>query len=422
MSNLELTSVVFLQLAFMLAAVRIVGIVAARFGQPQVVGEMIAGVLLGPSVFGWMAPEAQAALFPKPSLPILHVLSQVGLILYMFLVGVDFSLDLIRRRLRSAAGVSVAGITSPFLLSSLLALYLFNDRVFFAPGVSQLEATLFMGAAMSITAFPVLARIIHERGLAGTSLGTLALAAGAVDDAAAWCIFAIVLANFTGDARIALLAVGGGLAYLGLLALAKRPVLGRLARAAESREALSGPLFSMVLVLLMLGAWFTDAVGIHGVFGAFMLGTVMPRGVVTRDLERYLKPLTTNLLVPLFFVYSGLNTQLGLVTFELWGVTLIVVAVACAAKLGACWLAARWNGESNREAFALGALMNARGLMELILLNIALERGIIQPTLFTIMVIMAVGTTLMATPLFELVYRRPISSPDVAKVRVAVEV
>jgi Kef-type K+ transport system membrane component KefB len=407
MSNLEFAAQAFLQLAVILGVIRVVGLAARWVGQPQVVGEMIAGVVIGPSLFGWIFPDLQAALFPKSSLPVLYVLSQVGLVLYMFLIGAEFSVDLIRRRIHSAASVSIAGMAAPFLLGGILALYLYDDTAYFTAGVSKWEGILFMGAAMSITAFPMLARIIYERGLTGTSLGTLALAAGAIDDAAAWCILAVVLASFSGDSSIAFLAAGGGVAYALIVAVLGRTVLARLGRVAEQNNGVSGPMLSFVLMLLMLGAWFTDSVGIYAVFGAFILGVAMPRGVVTRELQRKLEPVATNFLLPLFFVYSGLNTQLGLVvTPELWMVMLAVIVVACIGKGGACWLAARLNGETNREALAVGTLMNARGLMELILLNIALDRGIITPVLFTIMVVMAVVTTLMTSPLFELVYRR----------------
>jgi Kef-type K+ transport system membrane component KefB len=407
MSNHELGVLFFLQLAFILAVCRGVGALARRVGQPQVVGEMIAGVVMGPSLFGWLLPDLQSQVFPKASMPMIFCASQVGLALYMFLVGVGFEAELIRRRLASAASVSVSGIVVPFALGSLLALFLRGDGRFFAPGVATWEAMLFLGAAMSITAFPMLARIIYERGLTGTSLGTLALAAGSMDDAAAWCILAVVLASFSGRAEIAVLAIGGGLLYTAATLGLARPILRRLGRQVESDGGLNARSLSTVLMLLMTGAWFTDAIGIYAVFGAFILGTAMPRGVLARDLQRLLEPLTTGLLLPLFFVYSGLNTRLGLVDDpQLWALTLVIFLAACLGKGVACALAARINGEDGREALAIGTLMNARGLMELIILNIGLERGVIGPTLFTMMVLMAIGTTLVASPVFELVYGR----------------
>jgi Kef-type K+ transport system membrane component KefB len=407
MTSFELSIVFFFQLAFILATCRVVGLIAKRFGQPQVVGEMIAGVVMGPSLFGLLFPGLQAQVFPKASLSITYAVAQIGIVLYMFLVGVEFQVDLIRKRLRSAASVSVAGILTPFALGSLLALSLVGDSTFFTAEVSRWEAMLFMGAAMSITAFPMLARIIYERGLTGTSLGTLALAAGSMDDAAAWCILAVVLASFKSDAAIAVYAVGGGILYAGLVLAVGRPLLRRLGEKVEREGAISGATLSAVLTMLMLAAWVTDAIGIYAVFGAFILGTAMPRGLFAREIQRHLEPLTTNFLLPLFFVYSGLNTRLGLVDSpQLWGLMLLILIIACLGKGVACWLAARLNGEDNREALAIGTLMNARGLMELIILNIGLERGVITPTLFTIMVMMAIVTTLGASPVFELVYRR----------------
>lgn len=408
MSNFELTIRFFFQLAFILATCRVVGSIARRFGQPQVVGEMIAGVVMGPSLFGLLWPSAQAHIFPKASLTITYAVAQIGLVLYMFLIGVEFQVDLIRKRLRSASSVSIAGILTPFTLGSLLALILVRNGNYFAPNVAQWEAMLFMGAAMSITAFPMLARIIYERGLTGTSLGTLALAAGSMDDAAAWCILALVLASFNSNPMIALSAIGGGVLYAAVVLTIGKRLLKYFGDRVERAGAMSAQMFTFVLMLVMLGAWITDAVGIYAVFGAFILGTAMPRGRFVREIQQRLEPLTTNFLLPLFFVYSGLNTRLGLVSsIALWAVALVILFIACFGKGVACWLAARLNGENNQEALAIGTLMNARGLMELIILNIGLERGVITPTLFTIMVMMAIVTTLIASPVFEFVYRRP---------------
>jgi len=407
MTNTELSILFFLQLAFILAVVRVVGILARKMGQPQVIGEMIAGVLIGPSFFGALWPDLQSQLFPKQSVSVIYVVSQLGLVLYMFLIGADFNVALIRQRLRSATMISVSGIITPFIMGSVLALMLIGEHDLFSSAVTKTEAMLFVGAAMSITAFPTLARIIHERGLTGTMLGTLTLAAGSMDDAAAWCLLALVLASFEGNAMIAASAIGGGLFYAAVVLLIAKPLLRRLQPIAESNHGVSGPMLGFILMLLMFGAWFTDYVGIYAVFGAFILGVAMPRGIIARDLKKQLDPITTNFLVPLFFIYSGLNTRLDLLVDPslLW-ITIAVLLVACVGKGIACWAAARFSGEENHQAMAIGALMNARGLMELILLNIGLQRGIITPTMFTIMVIMAIVTTLMATPLFELIYRR----------------
>jgi Kef-type K+ transport system membrane component KefB len=408
MSPFELSVLFFLQITFILVVCCGVGQIAKYLGQPQVVAEMIAGVLMGPSLFGLFWPEAQGYLFPAESKPILFVFSQVGLVLYMFLIGLEFDTSLIRQRIASAASTSIAGIATPMVLGGLLGLGLTKISGLFGADVSQWEASLFLGAAVSITAFPMLARIIHERGLAGTSLGTLALAAGSIDDAAAWCILAIVLASFSGDPQIAIFAIGGGVPYAVAILTIGKWLLKRLGTIVEHQNNISGAMLTFVLILVMLGAWFTDKIGIYAVFGAFILGAAMPRGVFAHKIQERVEPVVTNFLLPMFFVYSGLQTRIGLVdTPTLWGIAVLVLLVACLGKGVACWAAARWSGENQRDALAIGTLMNARGLMELIILNIGLERGIISPVLFTIMVTMAIGTTLMASPIFEWVYREP---------------
>ncbi|GLV53922.1 potassium transporter [Dictyobacter sp. S3.2.2.5] len=407
MSNAELSILFFMQLAVILGICRLVGFLARKVGQPQVVGEMIAGVLLGPSLFGLLLPGLQHQLFPKGAMSILYASSQVGLVLYMFLIGVEFDIDLIRQRLRSAVSVSLAGIIAPLLLGSLLAIVLIGRPEFFSAQLVPWEAMVFLGAAVSITAFPMLARIIFERGLAGTSLGTLALAAGSTDDAISWCILAVVLAIFKQNASIAILAVVGGALYAILILTVGRSLLSRLGKIAERDEGIRGPMLAFVLMLVMICAWITDTIGIYAIFGGFILGIAMPRGVFARSLKNVLEPIVTNFMLPLFFVYSGLNTSVGLVnSWFLWGIALLILIIAVAGKGIACWLAALINKETNREAMAIGSLMNARGLMELILLNIGLQQGIITPTLFTMLVLMAIITTLMASPIFEFVYGR----------------
>ncbi|HLZ63924.1 MAG TPA: cation:proton antiporter [Ktedonosporobacter sp.] len=408
MSNSELAILFFLQLAVILAICRVVGFLSQKIGQPQVVGEMIAGVVMGPSLFGLLLPGLQQQLFPKGApMGILYASSQVGLVLYMFLIGVEFDTDLIRRRLRSAVSVSLAGIVTPLMLGGLLALLLIKQPGLFGHEVSVGQAVFFLGAAICITAFPMLARIIVERGLAGTSLGTLALAAGSIDDAAAWCILAGVLAVFKQNVWIAVFAVVGGIAYAVITLVIGRPLLRHLGRIAEHQEGIRGPMMAFILMLVMLCAWITDAVGIYAIFGGFILGIAMPRGFFAKQLKKTLEPIVTNFMLPLFFIYSGLNTSLGLVnSWLLWGITLLVFLAALFGKGVACWLAALLNREPQREALAIGSLMNARGLMELILLNVGLQAGIITPTLFTMLVLMAIVTTLMASPIFELVYGR----------------
>jgi Kef-type K+ transport system membrane component KefB len=329
----------------------------------------------------------------------------------MFCVGLEFRADLLLRYARRAMAVSLAGILAPFALGGALGLIMLNQGGFFSEGVRPFHAVLFVGSAMSITAFPMLARIIYERGISGTALGTLALAAGAMDDAVAWILLAVVVGSFAGSASLGLWAALGGAAYALVTFGIGRPLLGRIARMVEQREELPHWVLSTILAALTFGAWFTDLVGIYSVFGAFILGAAIPRGRMSTELQRVIEPVTTSLLLPLFFTYSGLNTQLGLVdTPALWLATVAVFAAACVGKGAACWFAARLTGASNRDAWGVATLMNARGLMELILLNIGLQRGLITPTLFTILALMAIGTTVMAYPLFGRVYR--VSEPE----------
>ena len=405
MTPFDLSVLFFLQMAFILAVCRATAWGFMKIGQSRVVSEMIAGVLMGPSLMGWLFPGFFAYLFPAESKPILFSVAQLGLVLYMFLIGVEFDVEIIRKRLRSAASISAAGIIAPFLLGGTLAYFIAEDPQLFAEKTSSVEAILFMGAAMSITAFPMLARIIFEQGLTKTSIGTLALAAGSMDDVAAWCVLAVVLASFQSDWSIALIAIGGGVLFaLVTLTLVKK-FLQPVGEKVRVAGVMNPDILVFILMLVMLGAWFTDFIQIYAVFGAFIMGIAMPRGKFAEELHRLMYPLTVALLLPVFFVYSGLNTKIGLVnTPYLWGLTAIVLFVAIAGKGVACYLAARWHGESHKESMAIGTLMNARGLMELIILNIGLQRGIIEPALFTIMVLMAVVTTLMATPIFERIY------------------
>lgn len=417
MSHPQLAIQLFFQIAVILASCQIVGRVAHRCGQPQVVAEMIAGVLLGPSLLGLFWPDVAARLFPPDSMKVLFPISQLGLVAYMFVVGLEFRVDIVHEKLHSAVAVSLAGMIAPFVLGAGLGWYFFQHTSLFPAKTSLMEAVIFLGASMCITAFPMLARIIHFKKLAGTTMGTVALGAGAIDDAAAWCLLAVVLASFDDNIRHAVVNIAGGVGYFCLAFFAIRPLLARWARGIEARGKLSDREFVICLVWMALGAWFTDLNGLHAVFGAFIMGIVMPRGVVTRALMVRIQPLTVALLLPLFFTFSGLNTQIGLLdSAHLWLMALLVLLAAIGGKGVACWLAARATGISNREALGIGTLMNARGLMELIIINIGLQRGIISPALFATLVIMAVVTTLMASPIFELLVarHRPVPEPEPA--------
>jgi Kef-type K+ transport system membrane component KefB len=410
MKMFDLSVLFFLQLCIILLACRIVGAAVKYLGQPQVVGEMIAGVLLGPSLFGLLAPDWHAQLFPKESIPILFAVSQVGLSLYMFLVGIEFKVERFRSKAATAISVSAAGMITPFVLGAALALWLHAQGGYFPEKVKWFEAALFLGASLCITAFPMLARIIVENGLAGTTLGTLALAAGALDDVAAWCLLAVVISSIDQSWQAAVFAIGGGALYASIAFAVIGPLVGWLERKflgnSKAVDALPSSVLVSVLALVMLSSFITDKIGVYAVFGAFILGCAMPRGITAEKIRTQVEPLTVGLLLPLFFTFSGLNTRLDLLTsLSAVAITLLVLLISTVGKGVACWGAARWAGESNSTALAIGALMNARGLMELIMLNIGKEKGIIDAKLFSILVVMAIATTFAASPLFLLIKR-----------------
>ncbi|MES1192643.1 MAG: cation:proton antiporter [Steroidobacter sp.] len=398
----------FLQLAIILLACRVVGWFGQKFlAQPQVVGEMIAGVVLGPSLLGLFFPNAQAAIFPQETRNVLYAGSQLGVGLYMFLVGTTLQLDHFKAKARSAIGVSIAGIVTPFVVAMLIAPLLLRVPGLFATGISETNATLFTGACIALTAFPMLARIINERGLSNTSLGTLSLTAGAFDDACSWCVLAIVLATFGAGPGVAVLAIGGGVTYAVLLMLFGRKLLAPLGRIVERDGEMSMTVLGFTMALFCLSAFFMDAIGIHSIFGGFILGAVMPRGRFVAELKKKVEPLAVILLLPMFFTYSGLSTRMDMVNSpKLLLIALGILVASVLAKGGACYVAARIAGEDNRTALGIGALMNSRGLMELIIINIGLQKGVIGPTLFSMLVLMAIATTMMASPLFEMVYGR----------------
>lgn len=408
MTIAELSITFFLQLFVIVAAARAVGWLGRRYlGQPQVVGEMIAGVILGPSLFGLIAPDLQASLFPPDTKGVLYVGAQLGVGLYMFLVGLGFDRSHFRKNVGSASAVSLSGMAAPFLLAILITPWLMDFPGLFAPNLTVVQATLFMGACIAITAFPMLARIIHERGLSKSPLGSLSLSAGAIDDAGAWIVLAIVLATFGDGPTVAIKAIGGAILFAVLMIGFGPRLLKPLGDAAERAGGVSQSLLGIVLMLFLLSAFTMDWAGMHAVFGGFLLGVVMPRGVLARDVRAKLEPFTVVLLLPMFFTFSGLNTQLSVMADPgLLLVALAILAASILAKGGACWAAARLTGQDNPTAMGIGALMNARGLMELIIINIGLQRGVIGIELFSMLVLMAVVTTLMASPLFELVYGR----------------
>jgi len=423
MSEVDLMLRFFVQLIVVLGACKIIGWLGQRYlGQTQVVMEMLTGVVLGPSLFGLLAPKAQAWLFPlqatyvvngheqqfrHPSMFILYAASQLGLVLYMFLIGLEFDPKLIQSRAKGALAVSVAGIAGPFLLGAILGFFTRDGFGLFTPQINMPTACLYMGAALCVTAFPMLARIIYEKGISGTSLGTLALGAGAAGDVFAWGLLAVVLAVVKGTWSYATYAIGGGCLF-GFMVLKFGSKLFQFLETQFQKEGhLSQAVFVTVMLFLFAGAFVTDAIGIYAVFGAFVIGASMPKGKFGIAIREKLESVTVGVLLPFFFVYSGLSTSLGLIdSAAMVIVTILVVVAAVAGKGIACALAARAAGETWSESMAIGTLMNARGLMELIIINIGLQQHVITPRLYTIMVVMAIVTTLMASPIFQWIYRK----------------
>jgi len=394
------------QVAVILLAARLTGWLFRLIRQPRVVGEMAAGILLGPSLLGWVAPGAFAALFPAGSLGYLNSLSQIGLLVFMFLIGLEFNPRLIRGRGHVALVTSHVSIVAPFFLGSLLALYLYprlSDS-----SVSFTGFALFMGAAMSVTAFPVLARILTERNLLRTRVGAIAIACAAVDDVTAWTILAVVVAIVRNDAVdkplwVTLLGTG---VFVAVMVFGIRHALRWLETFYHNRGRLTQDILAVILLLLLASAWTTEWLGIHALFGAFSLGVVMPKepGFV-HDVTEKLEDITVVMLLPLFFAYAGLNTSVGLLSGgEMWLPMVLILLVAVMGKFGGSAIAARLTGLRWREAGAIGILMNTRGLMELVILTIGLELGVISPALFTMMVLMALITTFMTTPILEWLY------------------
>lgn len=400
-------SAFFIQLLVILAVARIVGWLAIQIGQPRVVGEMIAGILLGPTLFGALAPELQQQLFSDDHRPFLSFGAQVGIGLYMFLVGLEFDTGMFKTRARSAVAISASGIVVPFVMACLLASWLLSYGGLFADNLSWAEATLFLGASISITAFPMLARVIQEQGLANSKLGTLVLAAGAIDDVAAWCLMALLLASFGGDGSLFYKAVIGAVVFAFVMLKWVRQHAAQLESWYQREQRISPRLFLVILLLWVVSVSTTEWIGLHAVFGGFLLGVVMPRGLLAEHLIKRLQPLVLIGLVPLFFTVSGLKTDLSvLAQGTLWQIALAVIAASIFAKAVACYLAARLCGENHPMALAVGILMNARGMMELILLNIALQNGVIKADLFSVLVLMTIVTTMMATPLFNYLQRK----------------
>jgi Kef-type K+ transport system membrane component KefB len=394
-----------LQITVILAVCRAMGSLFRKIHQPRVVGEMFAGILLGPSLMGWMSPQFSAYLFPASSLGFLNALSQVGVIIFMFLVGLGINAKELKHQGHAAVLTSHVSITAPFMFASFLALYLYprlsDDSVKFT------HFALFMGAAMSITAFPVLARILTEKDMLQSRLGTVAIACAAVDDVTGWCILAyiVVLIRASHGTSSIWTTLGGILAFALIMIYGVQHLLKGFASSFRKHGAISENLMAFMLLLVLVSALCTEWLGIHLLFGSFLMGAIMPkeRKFVRYVLDRF-ETITVTMLLPLFFAYTGLRTNIGLVKGpEMWMYCGLIILVAVVGKLGGSMLASWVSGMPLREAAGLGTLMNTRGLMELVILNIGLDIKIISPALFSMMVIMALVTTFMTTPVLELI-------------------
>jgi Kef-type K+ transport system membrane component KefB len=398
-----------IQICVIIAATRVMAAVLRRFGQPAVVGELVAGILLGPSLLGWVAPDISATLFPKDSFGFLSILSQLGLLLFMFLVGLELDpREFNREPLRKIAVItSHVSIAVPFVLGALIAIPLYGE--FAGAKSSPLTFALFLGTAMSITAFPVLARILRERELTGTRLGQLATACAAIDDVTAWCMLAaVVVVVQSSQAGASLwITVGGTVVFGSFMLLVVRQWLSRLADAQRRAGRMTNELLTITLLIMFASALITELIGIHALFGAFLAGAIMPKmPAFMHALNERLEDVTVVLLVPIYFAFTGLRTSIGLFATEpvLWAVCIGIILVAVAGKYVGATFAASRTGIPLREASALGVLMNTRGLVELVVLNVGLDVGVLSPLLFAMMVVMALTTTFMTTPLLNLIY------------------
>ncbi len=399
-------AILLAQIITIILAARILGWICKKIGQPTVIGEIAAGIVLGPSLIGMYFPEFSNALFPDHSLGNLHFLSQIGLILFMFMVGMELDLKTLRNKAHDAIVISHASIIIPFALGMALAYYIYQT---FAPkGVQFLSFGLFIGIAMSITAFPVLARIVHERGIHKTRLGAIVITCAAADDITAWSLLAAVIAivkagSFVSSLYTIAIAVG----YVFVMLKIVRPFLKRVGDLYPSRETMSKQVVAIFFLTLILSAYATEVIGIHALFGAFMAGTIMPESTKFRNiLTEKVEDVALILLLPLFFVYTGLRTEIGLINDPyLWKITGLIILVAVVGKFIGSALAAKFVGQNWRDSLTIGALMNTRGLMELVVLNIGYDLGIISPEIFSMMVIMALVTTFMTSPALDLIER-----------------
>jgi Kef-type K+ transport system membrane component KefB len=414
-------AILLLQIITIIFTARTFGFLFNKIGQPTVIGEILAGIFLGPSLLGMWFPEYSTFLFPKTSLGNLQLLSQIGLVLFMFVVGMELDLKLLKNKAQDAVVISHASIIIPYALGMALAYFIYDE---FAPqGIEYTSFSLFMGIAMSITAFPVLARIIQERNLTKTKLGAIAITCAAADDITAWCILAAVIAIVKAGSSIsALFTIGFSLGYLLIMIKLVQPFLKRIGEVYSNKESLSLNVVASIFGILIISSFTTEIIGIHALFGAFLAGAIMPPSINFRRLIiEKLESVALGLLLPLFFVFTGLRTQIGLLNDgHLWGVCALIVSIAIAGKFGGSMIAAKFVGQSWKESLSIGALMNTRGLMELIVLNIGYDLGVLSPEIFAMLVIMAVVTTFMTGPALDLInwiWRKDVSDEVIIKVK-----
>lgn len=403
--NLEHPLAILLaQIVTIIFVARLFGWICKKIGQPTVIGEIVAGIVLGPSLIGMYFPEFSIALFPKQSLGNLQFLSQIGLILFMFVVGMELDLKVLKNKAHEAVVISHASIIIPFTLGMGLAYFIYQA---FAPeGIQFLSFGLFLGIAMSITAFPVLARIVQERGLQKTRLGTIVITCAAADDITAWCILAAVIAIVkAGSFMSALYVIGMAIAYVFLMINIVRPFLKRVGELHSTRENLSKPIVAIFFLTLIISSYATEVIGIHALFGAFMAGAIMPENIKFRSIFiEKVEDVALVLLLPLFFVFTGLRTEIGLLNDPyLWKITGLIILVAVTGKFIGSAIAAKFVGQNWKDSLSIGALMNTRGLMELVVLNIGYDLGVLTPEIFSMMVIMALVTTFMTGPALDFI-------------------
>ena len=396
-----------IQIGVILIAARALGLLFRRFNQPQVVGEMFAGIMLGPSLLGWLAPGISAAVFPAASLNYLNAISQIGLVVFMFLVGLELNPRVMQGRTHAAVVTSHVSILAPFFLGTCLALLLY-PRLSDA-SVPFSSFALFMGVSMSITAFPVLARILTEHKMLKTQVGAVTIACAAVDDVTAWCILAgvVLLVRASAVSVPFWMTLLGTAAFALFMLFIGRRWLMRLADIYYANNKLTQDLLGLILLLVLVAACITEGLGIHPLFGAFLLGAVMPKDhEFVRALSEKIEDLVVVLLLPIYFAFTGLRMNVGLIagSAEMVLFFVLILSVAIGGKFGGATIAARVSGLPWREASGIGVLMNTRGLVELVALNIGLDIGVISTTLFTMMVFMALITTFMTTPLLEWIY------------------